>query len=1465
MSPRPSKPEETARPPITARIRRQDLRALADLAFGSLTRADDPVQGQHLALLQAESLELDLSDPAQRRFGDYEVLELLGEGGMGAVYRARHIPLDRGVAVKLLAAGPWASRDFIARFEREARNAARMQHPNIVTVFEVGSHEGLNFFSMRLVEGYSLSTLLRRGGYFAPKAAAALLRTIAEAVAYAHSLGVLHLDLKPGNVMIDGYGVPHVTDFGLARRLDSAAVIANDEVSGTPSYMAPEQAQVNSSRLTAATDVWGLGAILYELLTGTPPFRADTARATLRLVLEGQVRAPRLMQPGLPLDLQAIVMQCLARDPQARYRSARALADDLQRYVEGRPVHVRPLNLPQRAARWAGREPKLAATALLAAGILVVGLLASTQQWRRAEANAGSARENLWSTRAQTAQQALAGGDGFGSLRPLVANLTEMEASGHAGQAAIERERIGTILANAPQLVDLLPLAAGERATSLAIAPDARHFAVATIERRTGTRRVSQYDLAGLRQTWSVSTDHRTFLMMGGDQGAPQSGLHYTVDGRFLLVSVLEHQVVPAPRRSDMIAIDARDGHILWPKGLPQRQADIVYDDDVRLALVRFRSNASLRWPDSAQFYEVDGWHAVGPRHTFATTLAADHWLPAPPADGNVWLGTRDSARLALYDVPGLKPRWQLQLPQTSLVRAWKFSHDGRWIALGSVDGAVRLVDVAHGHARTFTTAPSARVLGVEFSADDRTLAALGENGQLWTWDVATGASRSAPLHLFRSDARTARIRYSGDTLFGSGAHDSGAELAYATLTPRAAFNNEAVPGTARLSRLALLGAPFDVSASARRLVTASSGNLIEVWRIPASPVLDSRAAPLPPQQQTFDGRRLVSVDGNVVRVVDAAAGTPLSPLLRHPQPVRFAELSPDGRSLVTVAGRTVRVIDPVNWRLRGAPIVLPQSPQRAAFAQRAPVLVLTTTYYRGDVLRQRIHRIDLAHGVQLGQGTLVDALLEFEIGPMGRRVLAMTMNTVSQSEAGPVLIALDGSAPSCRPVLDNVRSLAFAPDGRSAWFDVAANGQSSLHRWDLDACRELAVYDRRQREIATPALRVRSDGGVIVHRGGDGALLRIGADGRREATLGAPVAGAIYDFALGADGTRAAFATRNAVYLIDARKGRRLSTPLTAPIAGDDVIAKLAFSPDGACLLARTINGRWLFWRLPRTGLDSATLARLARVLDPGPGAVMPPADLGILRARLHETNRTPAVASPPTTAPRVFAAPADAGVDPRFVPLDLGPALNAPMVGKVWSEPAAGGDLPTLAPGLQRFLGVDYRIDGGVQLSGGGSALAVGPGLRRSAVVPVPDVITRRVHVLAYMHIPMNRGMPARAFAYVVLIGTNGRETRLEIRTVRDVVTHFDPGSAAPGARIAFSGTDSATSRAGAPVGPWSNVYAVALDVPPGTGPIHGLRFDIADGPMEAPLFYAATLERGYRDGATLRKALAVPRQKR
>src|SRR6266571_9357672 len=261
-------------------------------------------------------------------FGDYELLEEIGRGSQGVVYRARQKNLNRIVALKVIALGHWATEPHVKRFRREAEAAARLNHPSIVPIYEVGERDGSCYFSMKFVEGGQLDEAVRRRP-MSIRQAAELIAKVARTVHYAHEHGILHRDIKPGNILVDKKGEPHLTDFGLARLLESESTITRTlEVMGTPSYMAPEQASGETAELTGSTDVYGLGAVLYQLLTGHPPFAGGTTYETIKLVLDTDPRQPRLWNPKIDRDLSTICLKCLEKDPTRRYGSALALAED---------------------------------------------------------------------------------------------------------------------------------------------------------------------------------------------------------------------------------------------------------------------------------------------------------------------------------------------------------------------------------------------------------------------------------------------------------------------------------------------------------------------------------------------------------------------------------------------------------------------------------------------------------------------------------------------------------------------------------------------------------------------------------------------------------------------------------------------------------------------------------------------------------------------------------------------------------------------------------------------------------------------------------------------------------------------------------------------------------------------------------------------------------------------------------
>jgi ABC-type amino acid transport substrate-binding protein/tRNA A-37 threonylcarbamoyl transferase component Bud32 len=301
----------------------------------------------------------------------YEILEELGRGGMAVVYKARQLSLKRVVALKMVLAGARASPQELDRFRREAEAAAQLQHPNIVQIYEVGDQDGFPYFSLEFVDGGSLAQRLQ-GAAQPARWAAQLVETLARAVEVAHRHGVIHRDLKPGNVLLTSEGAVKITDFGLAKRLGGQAdQTQSGTILGTPSYMAPEQASGKTKEVGPPADVYALGAILYELLTGSPPFRTETVLDTLVQVREREPNRPRSLNPEVPQDLETICLKAMAKEPRQRYASARELADDLARFVNGLAIEARPVTSLERSWRWCRRNPGVAALSGVAAGLVV--------------------------------------------------------------------------------------------------------------------------------------------------------------------------------------------------------------------------------------------------------------------------------------------------------------------------------------------------------------------------------------------------------------------------------------------------------------------------------------------------------------------------------------------------------------------------------------------------------------------------------------------------------------------------------------------------------------------------------------------------------------------------------------------------------------------------------------------------------------------------------------------------------------------------------------------------------------------------------------------------------------------------------------------------------------------------------------------------------------------------------------
>src|SRR6266536_2438759 len=319
------------------------------------------------------------SVPMLGELGDYELLEEIGRGGQGVVFRARQKRLNRTVALKVISLGQWASKAHLKRFRMEAEAAAHLDDQRIVPIYEIGERDGACYFSMKFIEGGQLDKII--GSELMPgRKAAELMAKLAHTLHHAHQNGVLHRDVKPGNILLDAKGEPHLTDFGLARLVETESNVTRTmEVLGTPSYMAPEQAEGNNAAVSCATDVYGLGAVLYQLLTGHPPFAGGTTYETIKLLLDTEPRQPRLLNPKVDRDLATICLKCLEKDPPHRYSSALALAEDLERWCKHEPIRARHAGIFIRGRKWVRRNPTIA---LLVALLLALAVPLGTMIWK---------------------------------------------------------------------------------------------------------------------------------------------------------------------------------------------------------------------------------------------------------------------------------------------------------------------------------------------------------------------------------------------------------------------------------------------------------------------------------------------------------------------------------------------------------------------------------------------------------------------------------------------------------------------------------------------------------------------------------------------------------------------------------------------------------------------------------------------------------------------------------------------------------------------------------------------------------------------------------------------------------------------------------------------------------------------------------------------------------------------------
>ncbi|MEP6484205.1 MAG: WD40 repeat domain-containing serine/threonine-protein kinase [Rudaea sp.] len=1245
-----------------------DVSIFARLGFGR-GRDDAGKQSQgarHLALLPADTLELDLSDPAQRQFGEYELLEQIGEGGMGVVYRARQIALDREVAIKLLAAGVWASKEFVERFRREAQNAARMQHPNIVPVYEVGENDELHFFSMRLIQGGSLAAELKRDGKIAPLRAAQLLRIVAEAVDYAHRLGVLHLDLKPANVLIDENGTPHVADFGLARRLDSALAADNDEVSGTPSYMAPEQASPRTQRITPATDIWGLGAILYELTTGEPPFLGKSPQATLQMVVDGTLQAPRRHAPTLPRDLEAIILKSMTYRADERYASARALADDLTRYIEGRAVRARPLSAIQRTVRWARREPKLALAVGLAAAALLTGIATTSLQWRRAESGAAETRATLWQARHIAAEVAIAGDDGFAAIRPILANLAEQEQQDV--DASAERLRIGLELEYAPRLIDVLPLDAVP--LDLAVSPDRRRVAILTDAGPATKASVSLLDPLAARVLWTTPV-------------APSEVVRFQSDGRAVQVD----NKPPDGGGYHWERLSIEDGAPV-PLTVPGVWTRNTYSMDGHYGLLGDDH-------DQVQLWDLQTGKALSALRAWPMpALSAD-----PFNDGTVLWGGVDNATDARLVAPEWKPLWRLAPSANETVHISDWSPDQRWLMVGMESGRIDLVDLTSGAQRSLPNDFGNRVGHLAFSPDSQWLVVGSLDHGAKIWSTADAKLLALPIQhagmvtTLAVDA-AARLLMSNDDGTPRLWRLANAPSRYAPVVPTGP-RLSAHSATYNVQPLLLLP-ELDLA------ITGGIEKELRFWRLPPNPLRHTHAAPVADADLIFDGKHLLAVDGNQVQVVDAWAERALTPPLTHAQPVSHAALSRDGKTVWVTAGDEVHRWDWAQGQARAAAVKLPNVVQHMALNPHRDEVIVSVLRYESGRVYEDLLRIDSEQNQVLATCRLAGPLGNLRYSDDGAQLLAWRGQTLYRLDATTLLPAW--------PVLrmDSGKGAGYL-DARAhdnALWTSVINPYTDSQRtalWHYDS----GTTSPNWREPAFLGLLVaalRDDGtqAVISPGGYPGhmPIQRFGARGDR-ITLGERgYGGMAADFS--PDSRWLATALPDGIRLYS--DANPVGPPLRAALDYHDRVEQVAFAVDGSSVLARSTKGHWLLWRVHA---DTRPIADIADELD----TVLATSSDGNAPMHFDAALRSRLRARDAGASSSASASWSDATrTDPNVVPPPRAPDtpanlldLSAYLTRTAHEQNASDSsfDVRRLALGRQRIDGVEFDLRGVVHLS--------------------------------------------------------------------------------------------------------------------------------------------------------------------
>jgi len=908
-----------------------------------------------------------------RYFGDYEIIRELARGGMGVVFQARQLSLNRPVALKMILAGQLANETDILRFYLEAEAAANLDHPGIVPIYEVGQHEDQHYFSMGFVEGESLSQRLADGP-LPSRHAAALLFKVAEAIEYAHGHGVVHRDLKPGNILLDQSGNPRVTDFGLAKKVQGGSdLTGSGQIMGTPSYMPPEQAGSNRGEVGPAADVYALGATLYCMVTGRPPFQAATAMDTVIQVISDDPVPPRRLNPAVEPDLNTICLKCLEKVPSRRYGSAAALGEDLRRYLDGEPILARPVTAWERLGKWVRRRPAIASLAAAAILATVLGMVGVLWQWRRAEKSYAEAETQRRQAERNYTEAEIQRRIAQDKTREATEKAELLERQNYINLVALaQRENLANNVGYAERLLDRCP-------------PHLRGWEWRFVNR------------SNHRELFSVGTRPRPHLVRAvfnpdADRVACCGGndvwIYELASGRVL------HHLKGHDKGVGAVAWSP-DGTTIASGGMDKTIR--LWDPKTGEAMAVLRGHGS--WIFGLAFSRDSHW-----------LLAAAGAWPNQPSKG---------PEIKLWDCRERREIRSYLGTKGNSATSVAFSPDGRTIVAGDSLWAAHLWDVETGQKlRDFEGVHQMPVDNVAFRTDGRMLATVSQDGTAAVWDVATGTS----LRILRGHTGwVSGVAFSPDgRRLATGSWDSTIRF----WDPETGREN----GLLRGHHGAVAALQFDRAGA--RLLSSGEDGVAKVWDpelVVDPPVLDGHRGWAFSAAFQQGGRIAATGGWGVIHFWDPATGRLLRSILGpHPREVMVLAYSPDGKSLAS-AGKegTIKIWDAETDASRLE--IKAHNGDLYALAYNPDGTELASAGFDGMV-----RFWDPATGVPRRVFKAHDkGVVSLAFSPSGRRLATVGLSDnakVWDLESGAEVLALDVATSGWEPFGNAV---AFSPDGR--------------------------------------------------------------------------------------------------------------------------------------------------------------------------------------------------------------------------------------------------------------------------------------------------------------------------------------------------------------------------------------------------------------------------------------------------